>query len=68
MSSISSVEAEALESETEKVWQPRSSGISCRKEGMRVINTFHVGEATLSSTRGTLSRIDFFAVLAEMLA
>ena len=39
-----------------------------QEEEMAVINTFQVGEATIASTRGTLTRIDYIARSAEMLA
>ena len=38
-----------------------------QEEGMAVINTFQGGEATFASTRGTLTRIDYITVPAEML-
>ena len=47
-----------------KVWRALCSGTSCTT----VINTFQGREATFASTRGTLTRIDYIAALAEMLA
>ena len=57
-----------ISNQIEKVWQPRYSGTSCRKEVMVVINTFQGGEATFASTRGAVTRIDCIAAPAEMLA
>ena len=55
-------------SSRKKGWLASPFSDILQEEEMAVINTFHGGEATFVSTRGTMTSIEYIAAPADMLA